>query len=224
MELRLVLTEDCIFNCYFCLNEYSGPRSTRSDLQIDELIFFIDFFCKTYPPVRITITGGEPLLYKDFPQLCDFLKQIDSHLTLVSNGYLIDKYLNYLDMFNEFHISFHSFSKKGWQEITGTKSTQKIVISNIINLRKHNPGKKIFLNVVAEENNNNIEEIKKYLEFAHKYSLRINVFKEGYLDAAKRLGLKNIIYKKPAQLWNLDFFNPSLVTEKIRKKIFGARC
>jgi molybdenum cofactor biosynthesis enzyme MoaA len=218
MELRLVLTEDCPFNCYFCLNEYSGRKSNRQFFTAQDLSYFISIYLRAFPSQRVTITGGEPLTSSLFKDLTHFLPKHDVNCKLVTNGLLIDRTIESLSVFSEIHISFHTFLPKDWKRITGTQNTQATVFQNIKKLRKKYPSQMVALNVVSEKANNDHKQIMKYIEFAKNYNLRINVFKEGYLNIAHKMGLVSSEYREPEQLWDLSIFNAALLSKTNRKK------
>ena len=221
MELRLVLTEDCPFNCYFCLNEYSGRKSSRQCLTAQDLNYFLGVYLHAMSSQRLTITGGEPLSSSLFKDLTHFLPNYDVDYTLVTNGLLINSTIESLSVFSEIHISFHTFLPNDWKRITGTDNTQTTVLQNIKTLRKKYPNQIIALNVVSEKANNSREQLIKYIELAKSFNLRINVFKEGYLKIAHKMGFVAPEYREPEQLWDLSRFNAELLSKNDRKETYN---
>lgn len=80
----LVLTNRCNLNCSFCFQE---KKSSPNHLTTDEWIEII----KQFPLYsRVTITGGEPLIYKDFKKI--FIEVASRHdCNLITNGLLLNK-------------------------------------------------------------------------------------------------------------------------------------
>lgn len=98
-ELRLLVTNNCNFNCYFCHKE--GQRNTSiASLNSNDYEFLFKTVQKEYGFNTTTITGGEPLLRKDILEICKKIFFEGGKITIVSNGYnlsenlLIDNYIN----------------------------------------------------------------------------------------------------------------------------------
>jgi len=77
------LTFACNFNCHYCINKYNGLYKYRH-LNIEDRIHGLNRI-KTRSDLPITITGGEPTLYKDFYALCRGIRE-DLPLDLLTNG------------------------------------------------------------------------------------------------------------------------------------------
>ena len=67
-ELRLLVTNDCNFDCYFCHKEGQKAISTAI-LDNDDYEFLFKTGQKGYGFNTTTITGGEPLLRKDILEI-----------------------------------------------------------------------------------------------------------------------------------------------------------
>lgn len=85
----LEITNDCNFRCRFCLSSSNknGPKSYKS---LDEIIE-IGKRVKKEKGYTITLSGGEPTLHKQLPQIIKSLKKLGLIVNMASNGYLLAK-------------------------------------------------------------------------------------------------------------------------------------
>lgn len=77
------VTTRCNYSCAHCLSS-SGPYADHG-LPGDEALRLIDLLCDAGIK-RINMTGGEPLLRKDLPLLCERANQNGVEVVLTSNG------------------------------------------------------------------------------------------------------------------------------------------
>lgn len=108
------ITAHCNYSCIYCYNRYNRINQMfLKELTTREYFnFFLDLM--PYSPLKITITGGEPMLRKDLKMIVGFLKRISSdslHISLNTNGSKVDSNnVNWLiDSFNEISISLDGF-------------------------------------------------------------------------------------------------------------------
>ena len=97
-DLRVSVTDRCNFRCPYCMPaEIYGEAYEflpREDiLTFEELTRLIGIFAEL-GITKLRITGGEPLLRNDLPQLLGMLKAIDGidDMTLTTNGYLLSQF------------------------------------------------------------------------------------------------------------------------------------
>ena len=96
-DLRISVTDRCNFRCVYCMpKEIFGPD--HQFLHRDQILTFEEItrlarIFTTHGVRKIRLTGGEPLLRKDLPDLISMLAQIpDLDLTLTTNGSLLPKH------------------------------------------------------------------------------------------------------------------------------------
>lgn len=96
-DLRLSVIETCNFRCPYCMPEDEYPRDDIGDsasrLSFDE----IERLVRAFVPLglrKLRLTGGEPLLRKNLPQLVERLARIDGieDLALTTNGSLLARH------------------------------------------------------------------------------------------------------------------------------------
>ena len=97
-DLRISVTDRCNFRCPYCMPaEIYGEAYEflpRADiLTFEELTRLVGIFAKL-GIVKLRITGGEPLLRTDLPQLLGMLAATEGiqDLTLTTNGYLLGQF------------------------------------------------------------------------------------------------------------------------------------
>lgn len=89
-SLRLILTQECTYNCSMCHKE--GIHSKKENLLTNEDFAYIyEIANKEYGINKVNLTGGDPLLRDDIQDLLIKLKQKNAKITMTTNGYLLDK-------------------------------------------------------------------------------------------------------------------------------------
>ena len=87
--LRLILTNACNGNCDFCHREGSSANSEMPIETIEECAYTANRL--SIP--NISITGGEPTLRDDLPQVIELIGRIavNTKIHLTTNGYALDR-------------------------------------------------------------------------------------------------------------------------------------
>jgi len=219
MELRLILVGNCNYDCYFCLNEYYGSKDSKFNLLTDDYRAIVKV-AKSLSIKRVTLTGGEPTLRKDLFEIISMLKEEGMHVTLITNGHILDKRILTMSLIDELHVSFHAMTLEAWKKVTGNTDGLEIVRNNIKLARSTNPLLRIKLNIVSLVHNNTIDQINLYLDFARKFELELNIFQEGYFKMLELLGIDQGIKPQPTSWWNLDSFEKEIVEHKLRKTVY----
>src|SRR5256885_16742070 len=90
-DLRVSVTDRCNFRCQYCMPAEGLPWLDRSEVltfeEIERLVRL--FVAMGIEDVRLT--GGAPLVRRDFPRLVSMLSRVDGlqDLSLTTNGYLL---------------------------------------------------------------------------------------------------------------------------------------
>lgn len=100
-DLRISVTDRCNFRCVYCMpKEIFGPDYeflNRSQILTFEEITRLARVFVSHGVKKIRLTGGEPLVRKDFPELIGMLADIpDLDLTMTTNGTLLPKFAQQL--------------------------------------------------------------------------------------------------------------------------------
>ena len=95
--LALHVTSNCQLHCEHCYFRNYTTASIKIPLETIRNLC-VDFLGTDFPlnKYSIILSGGEPLLYSKFEQLCDLVREFQGHVRLSTNGILIPKYINRL--------------------------------------------------------------------------------------------------------------------------------
>src|SRR3954469_25518679 len=92
-DLRVSVTDRCNFRCQYCMPAAGLPWLDRSAiLTFEEIERLVRLFA-SMGVGDVRLTGGEPLVRRDFPHLVEMLGRIeDLHdLSLTTNGYMLER-------------------------------------------------------------------------------------------------------------------------------------
>ncbi len=92
--LRISVTDRCNLRCFYCMPE-EGIELTEKDhlMSLEEIIAIARQFTELGVDT-IRLTGGEPLVRKNFAYLIEELSKLPVTLKLTTNGILLDKYFD----------------------------------------------------------------------------------------------------------------------------------
>ena len=162
-SLRLILTQECTYNCSMCHKE--GIHSKKENLLTNEDFAYIyEIANKEYGINKVNLTGGDPLLRDDIQDLLIKLKQKNAKITMTTNGYLLDKNIEIGNLLNKLNISVHSLNKEKFEELCGKKDSFEKVINNIKMFRAQYPTLNIGINTTIIKGINSDEKEIEELE------------------------------------------------------------
>jgi cyclic pyranopterin phosphate synthase len=121
--VRLAVTDRCNMRCFYCLPKGSRcPRTTACWLTVDEIEQVMSAFAALGVSC-IRLTGGEPLVRKELPELASRLAAISGidDLSLSTNGLLLAKQAFRLRRAGvvRLNVSLDSLQRERFQQITG---------------------------------------------------------------------------------------------------------
>jgi cyclic pyranopterin phosphate synthase len=92
-SLRISVTDRCNFRCHYCMPAEGLPWLERSELLAFEEIERLVGLMVRMGIEEVRLTGGEPLVRREFPRLVGLLAAIDGlgDLSLTTNGYLLER-------------------------------------------------------------------------------------------------------------------------------------
>lgn len=162
--VSLAITNRCNLNCDYCCKD--SNKNEIDVLNIDDLKMTMNKIVKLNP-VNISISGGEPLLRKDFKEFIDYTKTIyNNKLILCTNATLINsnnaKYIS--NNFYAVEISLDGYDEESCSEIRGKGVFNKVLKS--IDLLKQNGCERISLSIVVGKHN--FHNISKFEELNFK--------------------------------------------------------
>src|SRR5256885_12936866 len=89
-DLRVSVTDRCNFRCQYCMPAEGLPWLDRDAvLHFEEIERVIALLARM--GVRdVRLTGGEPLVRRDFPTLAAMIAPLADDLSVTTNGHLLD--------------------------------------------------------------------------------------------------------------------------------------
>ncbi len=92
-DLRVSVTDRCNFRCQYCMPAEGMSWLERAELLSFEEIRRLVALLVGMGIEDVRLTGGEPLVRRDFPRLVSMLAPIDGilDLSLTTNGYLLER-------------------------------------------------------------------------------------------------------------------------------------
>lgn len=120
--LRLSITDVCNFKCNYCLPDGYACDTERDFLALPEIKTLVKGFA-SLGTSKIRITGGEPSLRKDLPEIiaaCASAEGIE-HVAMTSNGYKLESDIQlWVDAgLDSLNISIDSLDPRMFSAITG---------------------------------------------------------------------------------------------------------
>jgi cyclic pyranopterin phosphate synthase len=184
-DLRVSVTDRCNFRCQYCMPADGLPWLDRSAvLRFEE----IDRVVRVFASMGVTdvrLTGGEPLVRRDFPRLAEMLADVDGvdDLSLTTNGYLLERDAAALVAagINRVNVSIDSLQRDRFFQITRRDSLPQ-VLRGLDELAKHPQVHPIKVNAVAMRGFTEQEAIP-FAEFARSTAFQVRFIEFMPLDA-----------------------------------------
>ncbi len=160
-QVYFELTNECNFFCKHCQNN-SGNRGGR-DLDY-EAIKRIVTECRRYGLERVSLSGGEPTLYTEFRSLISFLFNEGINVNVLTNGFLIDRYIDTLVRYRDrvfVQVSLDGYDRETFYAIRNNYKFDSIV-NNIKTLRSKGIGVHIKTTITKD----NLASYERYASLA----------------------------------------------------------
>lgn len=169
--LRISLTDNCNFRCFYCMpeEEYDFTPASRL-MQTNELLELASIFV-AQGVKKIRLTGGEPLVRKDAAEIISGLGKLPVELVITTNGTRIAEMLPFLidAGVKSINISLDTLQPEKFLFITKRDLFHQ-VRSNIELLLQHKIGVKI--NVVVMKGLND-GEIRDFIDWTKHNPIQI---------------------------------------------------
>ena len=157
-NINLVVTQDCNLNCKYCFRE----KTKRNTFHFASAVDLLDAISRVDTIDACTITGGEPLLYRNMESLLDYISTISSTICLLTNGTLVDS--RYISLFEKYQVQLHvtldSISTNYHEENRGK---QQLIINNI---KKLSGNPKVHGSLYMVLSHQNYGELRRIQQFA----------------------------------------------------------
>ncbi len=161
--LRISLTERCNLRCSYCMPLEGVQLSPAKHLMNANEIYSIAKIFVNLGVTKIRLTGGEPLVRKDFSRILERLSSLNVHLSITTNAVSIDRYLIQLKkaQVETINVSLDTLDADKYQKITFRNYFNR-VYQNILTLIAE--GFKVKINAVLMRGINE-DEILSFIKF-----------------------------------------------------------
>ncbi len=181
--LRISLTERCNLRCTYCMPAEGSVLSPKSQLMTADEIYEIAQAFVANGVTKIRLTGGEPLVRKDFTAILEKLASLPVEIGITTNAVLIDKFI---DTFKRLkikliNVSLDSLHQPKFEHIT--RRNYFAQVSNNIELLVKE-GFRVKLNVVLIKGFNE-NEIIDFIELTKNKNINIRFIEFMPFDGNK---------------------------------------
>jgi len=155
--LRISLLEKCNLRCTYCMPADGIALSPKASLMTADEIFALAQTFVENGVDKIRLTGGEPLLRKDFPEIISKLSTLKTSLSITTNGILIDRHINVLKQsgIKKINLSLDTLVSSKFHSITLRNQFEKVV-ENMHLLLNHDFKVKVNVVLMKDFNENEI--------------------------------------------------------------------
>ncbi len=129
--LRVSVTDRCNFRCVYCMPEHGIEHVPRPELlSFAEIADVVGIFAR-HGVHRVRLTGGEPLVRADLPELVSMLAGVDGidEVVMTTNAYLLGRYAVALHDagLTGLNISFDSVDATTFTRLTRIGDMQRVI-------------------------------------------------------------------------------------------------
>jgi cyclic pyranopterin phosphate synthase len=182
-DLRLSVTDRCNFRCQYCMPAEGLPWLDREEVlhfeEIERLVaLMVDMGVRD-----VRLTGGEPLVRRDFPALVRMLAPLVGDLSITTNGFLLERDAEALVRAgaNRFNVSIDSLQRDRFFEMTRRDALDK-VLHGLETLAQFPEAHPIKVNAVAMRGFTEDEAIP-FARFAREHPYEVRFIEFMPLDA-----------------------------------------
>lgn len=184
-DLRVSVTDRCNFRCQYCMPAEGLPWLDRSEiLTFEEIERLVSLFARMGVG-DVRLTGGEPLVRRDFPRLVAMLAQVEGveDLSLTTNGYLLERDAAALVEagIDRVNVSIDSLQRDRFFQITRRDALPQ-VLRGLDALAAHPQIHPIKVNAVAMRGFTEDEAVR-FAEFARSTAFQVRFIEFMPLDA-----------------------------------------
>ena len=183
-DLRVSVTDRCNFRCQYCMPADGVPWLERAAVLRFEEIERIVSVMASMGVTDLRLTGGEPLVRRDFPRLVEMLARVPGveDLSLTTNAYLLERDADALVEagITRVNISIDSLQKDRFFQLTRRDSLPQ-VLRGLDAIARHERVWPIKVNAVALRGFTE-EEAIPFAEFARSTSFQVRFIEFMPLD------------------------------------------
>ncbi len=198
--LRLSLTDVCNLSCLYCVSEEEEDRirqhlptyiegktqyvnGSSEPMQLEDYLGVVGQLHKILGLETVRLTGGEPLLFKDLPDLIDGLDELGiPKIRLTTNGYLLQQFVPRIKDCNlgTINVSLDALNEDVFYEISRRRHLHRVLAGIDAAL---DAGFGVKLNCAVMKGVND-KEILPLMDYAHQKGITVRfleLMKMGHL-------------------------------------------
>jgi cyclic pyranopterin phosphate synthase len=184
-DVRVSVTDRCNFRCQYCMPAEGLPWLERDDvLTFEEIVRLVGLLAEMGVH-DVRLTGGEPLVRRDFPHLAEMLGAVPGveDLSVTTNGYLLERDAEKLVRagINRFNVSIDSLQRDRFFEMTRRDALPR-VLRGLEILAQFPEAHPIKVNAVAMRGFTE-DEALPFAEFARSHPYEVRFIEFMPLDA-----------------------------------------
>ncbi len=184
-DLRVSVTDRCNFRCQYCMPADGLPWLDREEVLRFEEIERVVGLLAGMGVSDVRLTGGEPLVRREFPRLVGMLARIPgvADLSLTTNGYLLERDADALVEagIGRVNVSIDSLQRDRFFHMTRRDALPR-VLSGLEAIARHESVRPIKVNAVAMRGFTE-EEAIPFAEFARSTAFQVRFIEFMPLDA-----------------------------------------
>jgi GTP 3',8-cyclase len=184
-DVRVSVTDRCNFRCQYCMPADGLPWLERQEVLSFEEITRLVALLSDMGVHDVRLTGGEPLVRREFPRLVAMLSQIDAvtDLSVTTNGFLLERDAEALVRagVTRFNVSIDSLQRDRFFEMTRRDALPR-VLRGLEALAAFPEAHPIKINAVAMRGFTEQEAIP-FAEFARSHPYEVRFIEFMPLDA-----------------------------------------
>ncbi len=184
-DVRVSVTDRCNFRCQYCMPAEGLPWLERDGVLRFEEIARLVALLASMGVHDVRLTGGEPLVRRDFPHLVQMLAAIEDveDLSITTNGYLLERDAAALVAAgaNRFNVSIDSLQQDRFYEMTRRDALPQ-VLRGLEALAAFPQAHPIKVNAVAIRGFTE-DELPAFVAFAREHPYEVRFIEFMPLDA-----------------------------------------
>ena len=192
-DLRISVTDRCKFRCQYCMPEEGLEWLKREELvPFEEITRVTRILVDNYGIKSVRLTGGEPTLRANLPDLISMLSELPIEIALTTNGVNLEKNAQTLAAsgLNRINISIDSLQEKRFKEITLRDDMAKVIAGIEASTKAGLSPVKI--NVVVMRGIND-DEIIDFAEFGRDRGVIVRFIEFMPLDADEKWATADVV-------------------------------
>jgi len=182
-DLRVSVTDRCNFRCQYCMPAEGLPWLERDAVLRFEEIERLVALTAAMGVSDVRLTGGEPLVRRDFPRLVEMLSPLVEDLSVTTNGFLLDRDAEALVRagVTRFNVSIDSLQRDRFYEMTRRDALPRVLrgLEVLAGFPEAHP---IKINAVAMRGFTE-DEVLPFARFAREHPYEVRFIEFMPLDA-----------------------------------------